>query len=110
MHLAILPTLISFLTLSSSVLAGGNCKCQDPSGTGPQWNDLTEQICKTQKWETITWYGQVIHCPSEYKTSHHQVSRILRNLFLSAYLISLIMCVGGIILRLQSIILMLTST
>ncbi|KAI8242807.1 hypothetical protein K4K55_009690 [Colletotrichum sp. SAR 10_96] len=25
--------------------AGKNCKCQDPSGKGPQWNDLTKQCC-----------------------------------------------------------------
>ncbi|KAK3946685.1 hypothetical protein QBC32DRAFT_225552 [Pseudoneurospora amorphoporcata] len=40
-----------FLTILGSVtgaLAGCNCKCQDPSGTGPQWNDLTEEACDTQ--------------------------------------------------------------
>ncbi|KAF2723928.1 hypothetical protein K431DRAFT_324746, partial [Polychaeton citri CBS 116435] len=27
--------------------AGHNCKCQDPSGTGPQWDSLTEKACNT---------------------------------------------------------------
>ncbi|KAL3484724.1 hypothetical protein BJX62DRAFT_243668 [Aspergillus germanicus] len=30
---------------AAGVLAGHNCKCQDPSGTGPQWDDLTEEAC-----------------------------------------------------------------
>ncbi|KAH8883768.1 hypothetical protein GQ53DRAFT_663309, partial [Thozetella sp. PMI_491] len=30
-----------------SVFAGKNCKCQDPSGTGEQWNDLTKACCDT---------------------------------------------------------------
>ncbi|KAF0323068.1 hypothetical protein GQ607_009612 [Colletotrichum asianum] len=29
----------------SGAFAGKNCKCQDPSGKGPQWNDLTKQCC-----------------------------------------------------------------
>ncbi|KAK2772601.1 hypothetical protein CKAH01_13897 [Colletotrichum kahawae] len=29
----------------SGTFAGKNCKCQDPSGKGPQWNDLTKQCC-----------------------------------------------------------------
>ncbi|KAK3347634.1 hypothetical protein B0H65DRAFT_441241 [Neurospora tetraspora] len=40
-----------FLTILSSVtsaLAGCNCKCQDPSGTGPQWDDLTYEACSVQ--------------------------------------------------------------
>lgn len=26
-------------------MAACNCKCQDPSGEGPQWNDLTKAVC-----------------------------------------------------------------
>ncbi|KAK7984708.1 hypothetical protein PG996_006054 [Apiospora saccharicola] len=44
MKLAIFTILLG----STSVLAGCNCKCQDPSGTGPQWNDLTQRACGTQ--------------------------------------------------------------
>ncbi|KAF3801020.1 hypothetical protein GCG54_00010298 [Colletotrichum gloeosporioides] len=29
----------------SGAFAGKNCKCQDPSGKGPQWNGLTKQCC-----------------------------------------------------------------
>ncbi|KAK4629056.1 hypothetical protein CLAFUW4_07758 [Fulvia fulva] len=41
-------TLIStlFLTLLGSAIAGENCKCQDPSGSGPQWNDATSVCCQ----------------------------------------------------------------
>lgn len=28
-------------------MAACNCKCQDPSGEGPQWNELTEEVCGT---------------------------------------------------------------
>jgi hypothetical protein len=38
-------TLPLFLSMLSSVLAGQNCKCQDPSGTGPQYDGLTQQCC-----------------------------------------------------------------
>ncbi|KAK4615923.1 hypothetical protein CLAFUW4_10123 [Fulvia fulva] len=34
-----------FLTILGSAFASENCKCQDPSGTGPQRNDLTGQCC-----------------------------------------------------------------
>ncbi|KAK8122668.1 hypothetical protein PG984_011338 [Apiospora sp. TS-2023a] len=44
MKLAIFTILLG----STSVLAGCNCKCQDPSGTGPQWNDLTQKACGIQ--------------------------------------------------------------
>ncbi|KAF1825866.1 uncharacterized protein K489DRAFT_331331 [Dissoconium aciculare CBS 342.82] len=33
------------LLLAGSAMAGQNCKCQDPSGTGPQYNDATETCC-----------------------------------------------------------------
>ncbi|KAF4976856.1 hypothetical protein FZEAL_6540 [Fusarium zealandicum] len=41
----------TFLVASPGItgaFAGCNCKCQDPSGSGPQWNDLTEQVCGTK--------------------------------------------------------------
>ncbi|KAL4886106.1 hypothetical protein BJY04DRAFT_178500 [Aspergillus karnatakaensis] len=28
---------------AAGALAGNNCKCQDPSGTSPQWDGLTQQ-------------------------------------------------------------------
>jgi hypothetical protein len=31
--------------IPSSTLAGQNCKCQDPSGKGPQWNEYTNRCC-----------------------------------------------------------------
>ncbi|KAK4624419.1 hypothetical protein CLAFUW4_06388 [Fulvia fulva] len=36
----------SLAMLCGSALAAGNCKCQDPSGTGPQWNEYTEMCCE----------------------------------------------------------------
>ncbi|KAF4461141.1 hypothetical protein FALBO_12059 [Fusarium albosuccineum] len=36
------------LSAVSGAFAAGNCKCQDPSGTGPQWDDLTQKACGMQ--------------------------------------------------------------
>ncbi|KAH7136189.1 hypothetical protein B0J11DRAFT_179929 [Dendryphion nanum] len=36
------------LTAIGGVLAGQNCKCQHPSGTGPQWNQLTKECCNSE--------------------------------------------------------------
>ncbi|KAK8075496.1 hypothetical protein PG997_010159 [Apiospora hydei] len=59
---------------STSVLAGCNCKCQDPSGTGPQWNDLTAQGCGTKL------AGESIACSwnkQYHGDQHHQCSSSL---------------------------------
>ncbi|KAL0471498.1 hypothetical protein QR685DRAFT_570284 [Neurospora intermedia] len=55
---------------TSTALAGCNCKCQDPSGTGPQWNDLTEQVCTNQNLNENTPF-----CIETYhEDQHHQCS------------------------------------
>jgi hypothetical protein len=75
--LSLAPTLV-FLNPNScfvancyvllSVLAGYNCKCQDPSGTGPQWNVETEKVCGYLEGDT--------GCYSLYHADqHHQVSK-----------------------------------
>lgn len=48
-----------------SAFAGHNCKCQDPSGTGPQWDWATEKVCKQMSTGTCwaTYHGD----------QHHQV-------------------------------------
>ncbi|WAO88921.1 Hypothetical protein NCS54_00628900 [Fusarium falciforme] len=54
-----------------SAIAGHNCKCQDPSGTGPQWNDLTKKVCQ----ERLP--GESSYCQQfgkKYHGSHHQCS------------------------------------
>ena len=56
-------------SISHSALAGHNCKCQDPSGTGPQYNSMTESCCGN---------GAVTEtCPSfqpnYHGDQHHQV-------------------------------------
>ncbi|KAK3491737.1 hypothetical protein B0T13DRAFT_477498 [Neurospora crassa] len=62
-----LTTHSSSLTIDSA-LAGCNCKCQDPSGSGPQWNDLTEKVCNIQQ------ANQGIFCMQTYhEDQHHQV-------------------------------------
>ncbi|EGO59851.1 hypothetical protein NEUTE1DRAFT_39997 [Neurospora tetrasperma FGSC 2508] len=61
-----------FLTILASVtsaLAGCNCKCQDPSGTGPQWDDLTEQVCDMQNDESSLFCIETYH-----GNQHHQCS------------------------------------
>ena len=35
-------------TNTHRAIAGRNCKCQDPSGNGPQWDGLTQQVCNEQ--------------------------------------------------------------
>ena len=48
-----------------SAFAGHNCKCQDPSGTGPQWDWATEKICRQMSTST---------CWATYHADqHHQV-------------------------------------
>ncbi|KAL5333688.1 hypothetical protein BJX70DRAFT_403306 [Aspergillus crustosus] len=44
MKLSLSLALLPFL-FSGALAKFGNCKCQDPSGTGPQWNDITEKCC-----------------------------------------------------------------
>ncbi|WAO88919.1 Hypothetical protein NCS54_00628600 [Fusarium falciforme] len=59
---------------ATSALAGKNCKCQDPSGTGPQWNDLTKKVCGEQL------RGESMLCLANKKyhgDQHHQCSSSL---------------------------------
>lgn len=43
------------LLIVLSAQAGYNCKCQDPSGVGPQWNSLTERVCEEQEAGSWIW-------------------------------------------------------
>ena len=52
-----------------SVIAGHNCKCQDPSGTGPQYDEITQYCCGNDV-STSCPPGQPIY----HGDQHHQVS------------------------------------
>ncbi|KAF7453523.1 hypothetical protein A1F94_000168 [Pyrenophora tritici-repentis] len=63
----------TILGAANMAYAGHNCKCQDPSGTGPQWDGLTQQVCNEQSASQNLICGtNIIYHPQE----HHQVSRL----------------------------------
>ena len=75
-----LTRLLTLASLATIALAGHNCKCQDPSGVGPQWNDLTEQCCDAARNNCVNWPGFV---PKYHGDQHHQVSPMYKVSWLS---------------------------
>ena len=72
LHSALSACLTDRPTALNSALAGKNCKCLDPSGTGPQWNSLTEKYC-----HNVVLPGENRACgltKTYHADQHHQVS------------------------------------
>ena len=63
--------MLTLLLATHRAFAGHNCKCQDPSGTGPQYDSIT-QYCCGNKVSTTCPPGQPIY----HGDQHHQVSSL----------------------------------
>ncbi|EDU39957.1 hypothetical protein PtrSN002B_000477 [Pyrenophora tritici-repentis] len=72
----------TILGAANMAYAGHNCKCQDPSGTGPQWDGLTQQVCNEQSASQNLICGtNIIYHPQE----HHQCTSSLNCLNSGAF-------------------------